>query len=495
MPPDPVEGSDEKWWKETRLRRWWLRRREDARLIRDLSFYRERDPEENERSKPPEDESCQLAAVWVCEVFTPSSVGSLVDGLVERGWDLSRGRQTDLVEWIAGARTGGSGAWQSVGFVRRRGEGFADLRDDLPKGIRAADLTLTAVTPSVTVLTGCFFLDDDAASSYHNTLAHEYVTTLKPMERDEGRPLARLWWRIRYGPGWLMVRGHRVQSPQFARRDAARDNVTNTRNSCRDWLRDRFPGSFSRASDPPGAVLLMTEIAKPNQEESLAWMRAAGIGRSWEAWQTEELPDCSLTLPGYRFEDVPHLLKFSLRREDAADWKGTDDTSNWSLTFRLTRSARGLLAKWASLILLTQQRELLASLRDLTPGKREFRVVRDLREVRSTMLGSALDAELLATELTELASNEDLMRYYTVEFSREGRDAGRTELLDILATNIAERASETGTTNRLLTETANSVTSLTAAISNIRLQRTIVVITLVLVLLAVLALAVASGDT
>lgn len=133
QPTDPPTGgngvSDSKW-KTWRPVRWWLNRRADTDLARDRDFWRKRDGERTRASKPPSEESCELVSVWVAEVFTPSTLSGLTDGLTRRGWDYTRAGNRDIVDWVLQSRVRGRGSWSRLGLVRRRGEGLSDLRDD-----------------------------------------------------------------------------------------------------------------------------------------------------------------------------------------------------------------------------------------------------------------------------------------------------------------------------------------------------------------------------
>lgn len=381
-----------------------------------------------------------------------------------------------------------------IGFVRRRGEGFADLHDELPSCVRAVELKLFAVTPSVTVLVAGFFLTEDAAIGYHDKLASDYATVLRPLPRDRGRPVARTRWRVRYGSGWMARRGHSIEGPYIRRRDAARDYVTSMKRQCEEWLETRFPGAFTNGllgGSFAAAALFVTEDSEPFPDDAPQWMRVAGLGRAWGVWRSEELPGCGLVLPEGSADDTAHLMRLALRREEAREWP-LDDPSNWYIVHRVDDALGGLFSKWAVLSASYGQREALAQARDLTPGKREHRVIEDLRELRARVASSSLDAQLLARELDDLAQDGERLRYHTIEFKRPRPGQEETvELLDLVAENLRLHAEDLGRVNQLLLDATTSMASLTAAISSVRLQRAVMALTFVSLLLGVLALAIA----
>jgi hypothetical protein len=373
---------------------------------------------------------------------------------------------------------------------------LADLRDDLPSGVDAIQLGLFALTPSITVLTAAFVLSDEAAAGYHATLSADYETALLPLERDQGRRWAQMGWRIRYGPGWMWRRGHLIENPEFRRRRAARTYLVDYKERAQAWMAERFPGVFAAGllgTDFPAAAMNVLESAEPFVEEGPEWQRAAGLDYWWRTWRSEEWPGCVLTMPGGGLGDVPHLMRLAVRRSHTEDWR-LDGPQNWYVALKANDLLGGLLARWALLTASYGQREVLATLRDVTAGKKEHRVVRELRALRMTASTSALDAELLAQEGAALADDGSRMRYHTVEFSREDERGGEleeVELLDVMAENLRHHAQDVGAVNRLILDTTALVANLTAAISNVRLQRLVVGVSVVSVTLAAIAVVVA----
>lgn len=501
QPPDaPTNGDrvpDSKW-KTWRPVRWWLNRRADTDLARDRDFWRKRDGERNTASKPPSEESCELVSVWVAEVFTPSTLSGLTDGLRRRGWDYIRAGNRDTVDWVLQSRVRGRGSWSRLGLVTRRGEGLPDLRDDLPPGVDAISLGLFTLTSSITVMTAAFVLSDEAAVGYHETLAADYQTALLPLPRDRGRRLAQLGWRIRYGPGWMWRRGHSIEDPEFRRRGAATAYLVGHKERAQEWMAERFPGVFAAGllgGDFPAAALNVLEAAEPFVEDGPGWQRAAGLDNWWGTWRSEEWPGCVLAIPGGGYGEVRHLMRLAVKQSHTEEWR-LDRPGNWNVSLNADDSLAGLLARWAILTASYGQREALVTVRDVTAGKTEHRVVRELKTLRQRASSSALDAELLAREGVQLANDKNRLRHGTVEFKRE--DSGNSEdveLLDLLSQNLLSHSEDLGRINRLVLDTTALTANLTAAISSIRLQRVVIIVSIVSLTIATIALMVAGSST
>src|ERR1700691_6085919 len=55
---------------------------------------------ENEEGKLGDDESLSLAAIWVVELFLPSSIEALRRGIDSLGWRRGHRQDDDVDEWI-----------------------------------------------------------------------------------------------------------------------------------------------------------------------------------------------------------------------------------------------------------------------------------------------------------------------------------------------------------------------------------------------------------
>lgn len=69
------------WYRESRRRTLEVR-----------SFWRDRDPSENAAGRLPDDERIEVPAIWVTELYTPSTVRGLLDGIHRLGWEFGRHR-------------------------------------------------------------------------------------------------------------------------------------------------------------------------------------------------------------------------------------------------------------------------------------------------------------------------------------------------------------------------------------------------------------------
>lgn len=92
----------------------------------DLAVYRERDPQDNVDTSPPEDEHLDLCCAWGIEFYTPSDMPALVEGFRKLGWDANdrHDRSRDPESWLHGLRRfQHGGAWMNLGYLIRKDSG------------------------------------------------------------------------------------------------------------------------------------------------------------------------------------------------------------------------------------------------------------------------------------------------------------------------------------------------------------------------------------
>ena len=146
------------------IRRWQLYR-EGAKDAAEI--WGCHDLEENESSRLPPNETLSVPAVWVAELYTPSTVSGLLEGIRKLGWEHSRSGGDSLAKWMSDVREGRSAGWTSLGVVSPVSSRhfMTDRVAVLPTEVKAALPMLMSLTPSITALSICFILDDTSATA------------------------------------------------------------------------------------------------------------------------------------------------------------------------------------------------------------------------------------------------------------------------------------------------------------------------------------------
>jgi len=233
----PVGRALENWgpWKR------WTHFREFRRdELEEPRFWEERDPKENAQGRLPEDEHVQVPAIWVAELYTPSTVAGLLAGIADLGWEYGRSRADSLTKWMSDAREGRQAGWTSLGLVSppKDPHFMRERTAPLPEGVRVALPVLISVTPSVTALVIAFLMEDDTADLLDKPLRASFSTVT--------RRLFRPWHVVRYVFRDGSVRfGHSIHGPDIIRRDRIKSSMRELERGCVDWVREHLPGAFA----------------------------------------------------------------------------------------------------------------------------------------------------------------------------------------------------------------------------------------------------------
>src|SRR5690606_24749604 len=141
------------------------------------------------RGKLPDSESIEIPALWVAELYTPSTIKGLLDGIAKLGWEFDRNNSRNLKKWMADVREGRSAGWINLGLVSppEAEDIFTDRVSQLPKDVKGAFPTLISVTPSITALVIYFLFNEHSAKSLEQPLKADYTTSI------DRKPKLSLW--------------------------------------------------------------------------------------------------------------------------------------------------------------------------------------------------------------------------------------------------------------------------------------------------------------
>jgi hypothetical protein len=473
-------------------RRWnWYRQ---ARPLR-VEFAADRGRDENEATKLSENESLAVPAVWAVELYTPSTVTGLFDGIRRLGWEYGHSQDEGVSKWMHDVRNGRLAGWTSLGLVSPPGKPLLmrERTANLPTGVAAALPTLFSVTPSVTALVMCFFLSDVAASCLDQPMRADYSTYI---ERD---PLFRRRHLIPYLLWNRSIRmGGRYHSPGFQRRVAVQETLDGLENLCTEWLAENVPGVFAiglRRGLFPTAMLLVSEETSllTADARQLRALDGTAMDQWYDAWTSDEWAKCRMTLPhGWRKEKL--RLQFGCRRRDAfPDQPGySEPTSNWTIAHRANDLVHGLATRWALSCLLDGYHHKLSGYRDRSASEHTFRPIRDLRNVQNLVRTEAYDILAASAEVKALAESRRTYARGVLEMQHvDSNGPSKIDLVDELRSSQTQRGDQLERDSHLLLSTLTMTAEATQVISNVRIQRFLTVLTAISIAIAIVALVVA----
>jgi hypothetical protein len=283
-----------------------------------IRLWLERETMENARSRLPDDESVEVPSVWVVELYSPSTLLGLLDGIARLRWEHGRTSGDSLMKWINDVRNGRQAGWTTLGQISPPDDAhiMTERTAVLPPGVKAAVGALMSITPSITALAMTFLLDDGTARTLDQPMRAKFDTYFKkdpPFRRRQ--VLAHVLWN-------RPIRSRdSLQTPEFQRRDAVRASLRTLEGVCTQWIGANLPGAFSSGicgGRHPTAILLVTEKSKTLTAEThgIVALQGTGLDRAYDCWESNEWPGGRMTLP--RSWDEQELrLTFGCRRRDA----------------------------------------------------------------------------------------------------------------------------------------------------------------------------------
>lgn len=472
----------------------WSRYREFRRHeLEEPHFWQDRDPKENAQGRLPDDEHVQVPAIWVAELYTPSTVAGLLAGITHLGWEYGRSRNDSLTKWMSNVREGRQAGSTSLGLVSPPEDRhlMRERTAPLPEGVRAALPILMSVTPSVTALVIAFLMDDESADLLDVPFRASFSTRRDPLFRSSHV----VQYILRNGP----VRfGHRIHHPDMIRCDRIKSSMRELERGCVDWVREHLPGAFASLAGAsfPTATLFVTEKVSPLTEEAgnIRAFYGLTIDRDYDAWESEEWPGGRLVLPR-SWDDEGSRLVFACRRRDAfPEQPGyPDPSSNWTIAQHADNFVRGLVSRWSLTCLLDGYHERLSALRDRTARDGGYRPVHDLKQLRSLARTALYDISACAQEIEEFVESDPGYRHDVLEMTYRNVRGERPDLLGGLRSSQGMRAQQVQRESGLLQSILSTSNDLSQTISNIRIQRLVLLLTPVSIAIALWALFLASG--
>jgi excisionase family DNA binding protein len=460
-----------------------------------LELFGRRDAEENARYGLPDGERPMLAAVWTVELYTPSSIAGLLDALERHSWlRLRGGGSPDPVQWVQDQRgRPGGGGWMQLATVipaGARGLWLDATEGDVPEGFASVRLAIIAISSTLTGIVGCFMPTDEYAVGLNAALRREQHTTV----------LRNPSW------GWSI---HAVDQHKRAAADAVRASA---RRTAIDWTRRYVPGVFARGlleDDMPTLDLILTETVEPlldgppARRPDRAWLDLLGLDMPFDAWTCRDVPGLKATLRSRLRDSSEHHLTLAAQRGELFSDEELDDPpkrDRRELVLRLDGLyLTPFAARWGINGLLSGIEHRLARIRDLAERSSHRGSIQMLDELRRELLAVGLDGHVVAADIIALTNEAARYDYHVLEFveawtptPREGTAPAPPAVIPAaLREHQQQRAQHILASERQLRDLLDTTSNLAGAVSNLRLQRWVAIITAVSTVAAIIALIVA----
>jgi hypothetical protein len=433
----------------SRKRTWWFQRptirtlkaQAEAEVV---EFREDSDRLENEENRLPPAESVHLGGVVLVEAFTPSTVSGLNRAV--KNLPVKQKSRDELLAAIARSRHGGSGGLQNFS-VLRPGVGLRDSDSyhdpGLPDGVDAVWLQFNYTVPSLTMVVATFTLSEEAGD-LSNLMRQDFRSKPQDLRVRVFGKAGRLREKIPWARPARHFPTYTLDWTTDEKRRACADVIRRHQVACERWFYERFPGRFSLADNdhrPVMRILFTTEQVPFTK--GTKWLQPVGLERSIDLWRSTEtgFTGWFLSLSHWPYREGRHTITLAARRKDAGkEPLGEQDRqANWFLTYKFGVFQAPLAARYALVALLAIYDDELGNLRDRAGiRRRPQRTVREAKALDQYLIGDGLDAATITSDIRTL----------TEDFARFRRDV--PEYREVLENSRSSNAIADATTKNLV---------------------------------------------
>lgn len=401
---------------------------------------------------------------WAVEVFTPSHMPRLREALKKLNLDEDvisyEGQHSKRIS--AQRESANRGGSASLGYIVRSANTYLFPKyavGPLPPSVKFASLQLHLISPSITALTVCFFLNETSSGAYLEILRRKY----DPKFHSYGRA-----YTIKHSPE--------------IKEEEIENNRGNLRIELAEWFRSNIPGIFSACDNEffPMIEMLLIE----NEKISTNLENILGTPEHFRNKSTD-WPGVSLSWPeGRRRGRTTHgVLLAESARLAQYDTRGYgDDRDKYPYVF--DHQIRAFAVLWSLLALIRALRARLSRLRDSNFGLERKNTKKILHSLQLMTLES-VDISSISYDLSKISQNHVFIGGFAdFEASGSREDTPKKKVSPHLIESIQSEAVELERLDDSVKARVMQQGTLLAAAQNIRLQRVVNCLTVIALILA-----------
>jgi len=407
----------------------------------------------------------ELQCLWAVEVFTPSHIPRLRQALKRLKLDndeLShRGAHS---KWISTQRESANmGGWSNLGYIARPDSKRMFPRyviGPLPPSSQFASLHLHFISPSITVLTACFFWDAALSKAQLAAIKNDYEPTFRS-----------------YG------RAYSVFPPSELKREAIVNIRRKMRRETAGWIRRYLPGIFSAGNDDKFPMIELMLTDRVNFDLNVSDMLDVP-----EFYRNKSVnwPGVSFSWPRSRdLEEAVHGVLLADREPLAQHDTSMYGNGRDKYPFVFEHGMTAFAAMWGLLAAIRTLRARLSRLRDSNfgYGRKDAAKIIDLLR---TMTLESVDTSSISYDLRNFSSRAKHAARSVADFEVpdfRGGPSGK-RLSTWLFKTIESEAAELERLDESVKTRAMQQGTLLATAQNLQLQRWVGRITVVAAILA-----------
>jgi len=431
----------------------------------------DRDEEENRETEIPPGEHIKTRSLWVVEAYTPTSFGNLQAGLSKLG--LLEFGISNLQQWIEQARQGSHQGWHNLGpiFPINSNVPFGK-KAILPSGVRHLDGYVFQLLNSITCVVLQFVFDEQTEQLLEVPMNKKYTTYIEKQGKVEV-----------------------IMGPREQKQRAILDIKKELRQKCYYWIKDNIPGFFSGGildDHFPTCEFITLDKANPcNCAASDGYLDLIGLNDPLGVWHSQGDLGLVLKTPLFGDSEFSNLIlagnTFEILSDRELSFSGGRNTfgfTNW-LSLGFTK----VVCLWGLNMLLVAYEKKISKLRDsvasldLSDLKKS---VRFIEELQKNLFIIENEFPYFAAEYRGFCENERNFKRDVIDFKTTlGSTNEEIYLFEMIRKTSLGRLARL---LKMLEDLRRAVTISSQTIntkSNLRIQRSILWLTVVLVVLTV----------
>jgi len=453
---------------------------EHPELADSRAYYEEADPKYNAETTPPDCEQIDLRCIWGVEFYTPAHTEELAASFARLGWSGGDGvSRNDPAAWMRklSDRTRG-GAWLNLGYIRRAYpvSGISILKTaPLPPHVEYARGGMFALTPSLACIVIGFVFDEDYARKFDDAL--------------------RLYRRTYFSP---RKKGYEILSAEEQKIEHIHQIRTEARGFVGGWFSRHLPGVFASGlleGEYPTCELTTLRQAHPFPERGQGdsrpeeYLSILSMDSSSDAWYCEAMPELKFAWGLRRRHDEPHHAILSCREEDFGKYplRHGRETTRTGQIGNIDELISALLSRWAMRSMLAGYTKHLNAIRaSSTIRLRKWRNLTAVLEVLGRNISYNVDIAAVTGELLPFVEDKSLFSHRVQTFipctKYRGRERGHTLTKGLIYT-IQANSEWLQKTELAIRDYLTQYGSILGARENLRMQRTVMMLTIIIILM------------
>jgi hypothetical protein len=468
----------------------WRKRRSIRKIKSDqraMAHGRNRGPFAAEAWPP--DETLSVATIFLVEAFTPSSAPALLTAL-----DAYPGVREQLSRFDDAAREDSrmrrENVFISLGHVRRVAHFVGAVDRTLPETFSSVDCYQLNVTNSLTLVVAAFTLTPEAGD-LTDIISVQHTGRSDTMRIDVSGPLGALRAKLPWSRPKSYRSSSQVVSGSGQRARALEARVDSRIEQAQLWFSRYFHGHFSHTSPRgiPAIPVFLTRTAMPFTREP--HLRESVLAYDFEVWTSTESDPWQLRM-GSRRDRQQWLAWLAAPQDTITPSEHEEHLSPSSVSHRVFETHFELFGWLGARRLLREYGEAIARMRDSNqPRHSALLPFGRYRRLQDFLSEDALDIATVTRELIRKQSDVSGLRIASPTYEFNGASDIPTEVppLDVwLLGDIGRQAQQLHEDNDNIVGNLKASAQFQQAITNLRFQVLVVVLTVVTIAVSVVAL-------